>query len=431
MQKSDIAKTAENSASDLSFEWPRWAWLIALLPFFQAILTWSLDGKLSGAQYAMRHFSIPAVTGEILIVVFAVKSNLSISSTIKQIPMLAKLSILIWLTFAVASFLSTFEQWASSAYLLLRYILHGVFFASIIRLIRISKTFEMKKWLNVITLGTIFYIALIAMFAILVPDPTSFDWIQRMPSATNIRQIAIIMGICATAPIALLLYGEKPTDYAAAMMLIAIITFIAWSGTRTAIISTVFSIVIAIIFVRSLPKMRAIAIMIGSFAVGCLISITLPSPANSFGLLRLVTRFHERDNFSSGRVEFWYQTLAEIQKSPWIGYGSGRFRDNMDALYGNRFNHPHNFVLQFAYDWGIIGLGAAAVLITYMMWVIWRNANAYPLAGFAASAGILALLASASIEGALFHPLPIIAALALIAPLFANINKSAMNNIAR
>ena len=124
MQKSDIAKTAENSASDLSFEWPRWAWLIALLPFFQAILTWSLDGKLTDTQYAIRHFSIPAVTGEILIVIFALKSKFSIFSVIKQIPMLAKLAMVIWLAFAVASFLSTSAHWVSSLYLLLRYILH-------------------------------------------------------------------------------------------------------------------------------------------------------------------------------------------------------------------------------------------------------------------------------------------------------------------
>ena len=91
----------------------------------------------------------------------------------------------------------------------------------------------------------------------------------------------------------------------------------------------------------------------------------------------------------------------------------------MRELYGFDFNHPHNFILQFAYDWGIFGSAAVTALLVMLGVSIARRARQHVLAGFAATSGIwLAMIMTALIDGALFHPLTIILPIAILAPVF-------------
>ena len=114
----------------------------------------------------------------------------------------------------------------------------------------------------------------------------------------------------------------------------------------------------------------------------------------------------------------WQNTFTEITKSPWLGYGSGSYNGHMRELYGFDFNHPHNFILQFAYDWGIFGSAAVTALLVILGVSIARRARQNVLAGFAAIAAFGAMIMTALIDGALFHPLTIILPIAILAPVF-------------
>ncbi len=427
----EIVQNKPNASYSLKHDMPKWRfciWIIALLPFLQAMLTWSFENKLVGAIYFVRHYSMPAVTGELAICVIVLASGFSIIPVARKLPLIVSTLIAVWLIFAISSTFHPDRSSGSSWYLVLRYILHGLFFASLVCIITNSKNFILSSWLQTIALGILLYVLVLVIFALVVPDKANFDWTQRMPSATNIRQIGVIIGIATIAPIALLLYNNHFSKWSTAIMIVLMFTFIAWSGTRTALVSIVLGVIGAIIFVRSIPQFRNIGILICSFIGGCLISLILPKPSSGFGLLRMLNQTQDSDDVSSGRTEVWHNTLTEIQKNPWIGYGSGNFRSNMNEIYGNILNHPHNFVLQFVYDWGILGASAALLLIGYLIWIIWKNARFNALFGFAAAAGIISLIVSASVEGALFHPLPIITALALIAPLFSRLNNHVDEN---
>jgi O-antigen ligase len=318
-----------------------------------------------------------------------------------------------------------------SVFSLSRFIVHGLFFAAIVHLIRNANSFSDSYWLKIIAIGITGYVALLSIFALVVPDPENFEWALRMPSATNIRQIANIIAIPAAAPIALLLFGNRIPKYQSATIVFALTAFIAWSGSRTALFAILVSTVAALIFVRTMPNIRALASLIGSFAAGLGFSMLLPAPSPMFGLLRMFNKFQDTDNISSGRVQFWFDTFAEVSKNPWLGYGSGRFRANMNELYGISFNHPHNFILQFSYDWGVFGAVSAFALIALLMTIIWKRAPAHPLSGFAAAAGCLTLLAIAMVDGAFFYPLTIIAAICLTAPIVASwqMPESASNSL--
>ena len=401
-------------------KWRKYVWIIALLPLIQAITSWDLDGELTAMQYAVRHLSIPAIAGELLIIAIAMNSGGSIRTLWRPIPSIVKLIVVSWFTFAMAASLLNADNRLDSIFSLSRFIVHGLFFAAIVHLIRNAALFSENYWLKIIAIGIAGYVALLSIFALIVPDPVNFEWALRMPSATNIRQIANIIAIPAAAPIALLLFGNRIPKYPSAIIVFALVAFIAWSGSRTALFAILVSTIAALIFVRSMPNIRALASLIGSFAAGLGFSMLLPAPSPMFGLLRMFNKFQDTDNISSGRVQFWFDTFAEVSKNPWLGYGSGRFRDNMNELYGISFNHPHNFMLQFSYDWGGFGAVSAFALIALLMTTIWKRAPAHPLAGFAAAAGCFTLLAIAMVDGAFFYPLTIIAAICLAAPIVAN-----------
>ncbi len=375
-----------NPATDTSPQWNLSVWLIALLPLTQAILTWDLDGKLTGMQYAIRHISIPAVVGEIIILGCALKMAMSLSNIWRMPSNATKALIAIWLAFAVTASLLPEINKTGSLFWLLRFVLHGLFFAAVIHIINKTKCFTPSYWFLAISVGIIGYIAALSLFALIVPDPANFRWALRMPSATNIRQIANITAVAAVAPVALILFGDKIPKWQPAAMIFAIISFIGWSGSRTALIALIASCLTALVFVRIVPKITNLLTLLGSLIAGLIASLFLPSPAPVFGLYRMFNKMQETDNVSSGRVQFWQDTIAEISKNPWLGYGTGRFRGNMDAVYGTGLNHPHNFILQFTYDWGVFGAGAALILIASLLWTCWKNATAYPLPGFGATA---------------------------------------------
>jgi O-antigen ligase len=394
-------------------------WLIAFLPFIQALMSWDFDGKLNGVQYAIRHLSIPAIMVEIIIVIIAHKNKLVIYDILKNLPFLIKLMVFMWILFATVASILPMKNNIISLISMSRYILHGFFFAALFHLFLNEKNLNKSNLLKAISIGMFSYISLLLIFCLTVPDPEKFDWVMRMPSATNIRQIANLIAIPAAAPIALLLFGKKSHKIQSTVIIFCIIMFIAWSGSRTALFAIVLSIFAALIFVRTIPKIMSLTLLITSIVMGLVTSLFLPIPSPAFGLLRIFDRMQDTGDLSSGRVQFWLDTITEIAKRPW-GYGSGRFRNNMNELYGTDLNHPHNLVLQFTYDWGVFGAAAILTLLACLLLTIWKKAPSDPLTGFAAASGLLTLCAISMVDGAFFYPLTIIAAIILVTPILVD-----------
>lgn len=424
LQRLDNLNPRTDAGAALKNGWPKYIWLIALLPFFQTLVTWDFDGDLSGLQYALRHLSIPALTGEIIFLLYSLRSAFSPWNTARQMPLPVQALLGIWIAFAVSASVFQHDDKPASLLAASRFGLHMCFLAAMVHYIKRSQTPDISRWLNAISVGIICYIAALTIFALCVPEPATFKWATRLPSATNIRQIANIVAIPAAAPIALLLFGNERHRRASALWLTIIVTFLAWSGSRTALFAVIISIFSAMIFMRALPKAKSLAVLAACFATGLLASLPLPTPTSAFGLFRMLDKMQEQDNVSSGRVEFWMNTIGEISKHPWLGYGSGRFRQNMHEIHGTDFNHPHNFILQFTYDWGIFGAAAILSLLLYLLWTIIKRAPSNPLAGFVALLGISILCAIAMVDGAFFYPLTIIAAIILTAPILAHADKN-------
>jgi O-antigen ligase len=400
-------------------QWQHCIWLIALLPAIQAALTWDMDGILALPDYLARHFSIPAVFGEIAIVVIACVSGFSISSAWKSAASSIKILLAVWLFFGFASSLLTDGNVIGSLLMMFRYMLHVMFFAALIHIIPADKSFSIAFWLRVLSTGTAIYIAMLSLFVLLVPEPETFRWALRMPSATNVRQIANIVAILSAAPAAMLLFDRGSARWPYLLLYVAIVAFCGWSGSRTALVAMSAGLIVGVAVCRTMPQWNRVGFIGGSWISGLAIAASLPSPGPDFGLFRILDRMREPANLSSGRVDLWTNTLTEISNNPWLGYGSGSFRTHMAETYGTFVNHPHNFVLQFVYDWGVFGAFAGLALIGLAMWLVWKSAPCEPISGFAAACGFSILLAASAIDGAFYYPLPLIATMCLLAPVYS------------
>lgn len=401
-----------------SRRWALAAVLVASAPALHTIATWDLDGRLTSQGYAVRHYSVVVTLIELLVVWLAVRAGLSVKSAILALPKSIIFLLGIWLSFALIALFSRPDGLANAAIILMRYMVHGLFLAALIHLAATSSDFKLHRWLSILTLGAVAYVALLAIFCIMIPDPANFPWVKRLPSGTNIRHISNIIGLLAIAPITLLLTSGKSIRWRYIVALIIIIAFTAWTGSRATLLGLVFGVAAGLFIIRQATAIKNVVITGSAAIVGVAASLLIPAPNSYFGVIRMFMASSKQDDPSTGRWQLWANTCAQISESKWLGHGAGRFRNDMDALYGTQLNHPHNLILQYIYDWGVLGGGAGLLLIAIIGLTIWRTRDADPGVRFTALAAFAAICTTAMIDSPLFNPLPIVIALALIAPVF-------------
>lgn len=393
--------------------------LIAMAPALHTLATWDLDGRLSPQAFAVRHYSYVIMLIELCVIWLAVRNDLSIKKAISGLPLSISVLLGAWLALAIMALFSSAIELANATFILARYAIHGFFLMALIHLVRKANDFEMRRWLVILSVGAVIYVLLLAFFCFLVPDPYSFPWVVRVPSATNIRQIGNNVGLLAIAPIAILLTAGRTSQLKYIAALIIIMAFTSWTGSRATLLGLVVGVGGGILFVKHLTTARKIVITSLIACVGVLTSVIFPTPNSYFGIIRMYKAISEHDDPSTGRWQLWADTWQQILESPWIGHGAGRFRNEMNILYGTEVNHPHNFILQYVYDWGILGGGVAVLLLAMLGIEIWRARQAEVDVRFSALSAFGAICTTAIVDSPLFHPLPIVIALTLIAPVFS------------
>ena len=402
--------------------------VLAFLPFFHFLLTLDWDGKLSAQAFAARHYSLPVIVGEIAIIFFATRERLSIFDQPLFETRAIRFLLLAWLMVAAAATLSTTDQMLISTITTLRYALHLFFFAAVLAILTNAKNFDTQTWFKWITIGGGIYVLSIFIFALLVPYPEQFPWMFRLPSGTNVRQIGNVVAILSIAPFAMIM-ANAPKRLAYMLALAVMTMFVAWTGTRGAILGFCVGAFLTVVVLHKRYQLVSIFLVISAYVAGFLASIALPKPAPDFGILRMSKTLSPTGEFDSGRTVLWRDSLIEIEKAPWLGHGAGRFNNNMRELYGYDLNHPHQLVLQYCYDWGIVGGLIGLLLVAFIGIVILRKASMDRLSGTAALASYVTVIAIAQIEGTMFHPLPITLLVALTAPLlYRQTSRCSSNN---
>ena len=165
-----------------------------------------------------------------------------------------------------------------------------------------------------------------------------------------------------------------------------------------------------------LPSLRIVgrlAVLTGIAA--CLAYLLIPYHDPAFYLFHNFGGADTAESYSSGRISLWLETYSKWREAPWFGWGSGS--TFWEVYVGWPHTQPHNFVLQFLINWGLVGACGALWLLGRATVAAHRRALAQP-AVWPVNIGLYSLLVMALLEGMLHYPRFIMLIMALYAIIF-------------
>ena len=209
-----------------------------------------------------------------------------------------------------------------------------------------------------------------------------------------------------------------------AMILILLWSFLFWLGGR----GSVLSILCALIFVGCVFYFKKIngksfyLVMLAAASVGILISEWL-AVFNWNGFFynfnRTVDNIGNVAQLSTGRLDIWKESWVVIKDNLLLGLGSQGFyympsrvmEGSVIQAHGTIIQ-PHNLILQFLIEWGLIG---TVLFIIVLVKAFWSGFKLHVLGGglinkyaLAAGAVIVTLSANGLTAGTYYHPKPLI-----------------------
>ena len=394
--------------------------LIAAAPIIFGTLTW--EPSYNSTKF--RIYALPIVAIEILLFILAAaeairvrKFKISVNKTV-----VICIFALITLSIMNADQVATRDKPASyRAYLNVAHALAGL---SIVWFVQNIRGFA-ELLVKAIVIGLLVFEVTAFLLLITHPDIAQLDLLKVGFGISNVRQfafygsigVALSLGLALVSPVA----RSRYFWLACATFNLA---FIFWSGSRGGIFALTGMIVLAPFF---LPEFRKAWWLLKSFLLislpAALISLVWIPPSNSWGIARMLKfasagvsaslEGKESVGLTNGRTTLWREAVDLIQNSPWIGYGEAQFRFLAPSanLY---YAHPHNFILQFLVNWGVIGLVLAMIPILFGLRNGRRAGVKLDMAGMPAFLGAVTLLVFGLIDSTLYQIYPLFAFIVLI-----------------
>jgi hypothetical protein len=391
---------------------------ISMTPLIQGLLTTTLDGYVTYPQAVIRVLSVVTIFTDFFIVGLALKLG-PLRSICNQLAPFVKILIVALILVAVLSIFFNGKPFFSSIFITLRLFLQLLTLFCLVYIISLAKDLDLKVYFSTLVLGVLLYIIYITSIILVIPDYENFKWLSGLPSATSVRHISNYVAIMSTAAMGLFLFCKS--DWRILLLIFALVMFLGWTGSRAPFVGLAVALPTAAYLLRSHLSFARVGILAATLGFAVLASAPLPAPDPSFGVMRMIVASDTAQNsdVSSARAQVWQHTVQEIAAAPVIGHGAGRFLGNMDAKYRYDLDNPHNFILQFAYDWGGVGLAIVLLLLATGSATLFRLPVISPLATFCAISGLMLMLSIGMLEGMFYHPLKMLLVSALIAPAFA------------
>lgn len=189
------------------------------------------------------------------------------------------------------------------------------------------------------------------------------------------------------------------------MMVTAGFVLIAWSGGRAAFIAGILAAGVCVALQPPANRRSVLGWLVTSWLLATLLSmIFVPDPV--WGIVRIIATAVPLDanlnTFTSNRLDIWVETIDRIRDRPWLGHGEGQFRLSVISA-GGYFNHPHNWLLQFLYQWGFVGTGLLLAFLARRLASVREAVDERPGVAIPALGLIVGLSAMATLDGAFFY----------------------------
>lgn len=397
--------------------------VLCLMPAIFALITWQPVFEYT----AIRHYSLPVLVAEALIIVVAMVGGFSVFSAFTQLRTITKIASIIWLAAVILATFFASEDPAAAQALCLTVVIHAIFTLAMID--RFSGPWRSARPMVIggLIAGLALFTVVALMLAWSVPDDMNFDWAAFGGGVSNVRQLGFYgLGLAGLAAGALAARSNpKISDWPVPFLLIGFF-LCDWSGGRATFCASIAILICVCLFANRTNRVGFLRLALPLFFLAIPLSV-LAAPDDLFGAQTILSRLFgygvpaDANGYSSNRVDIWIETWQGILKQPWLGHGDGQFRHLVEEGDHN-YNHPHNSPLQFVYNWGIVGAAALATML-------WRPVLNMPKAAREESAialpaiGALAGLGAASLlDGAFYYPLPVMVSLISLMMLHSTLN---------
>lgn len=405
-QRVTISKTGETMRRSIT---DYWSVAISLYPLWRCALLAGPVPGVSAMQLAERFFWLTFWPVEALAILAAVANGFRIASAIRSLPRAVRLLLLAWLTSLILGTVTAGYPGAAfrSA---IGWVVHATFALALWHLAsrnpaQMARRFEqfanLLPWMTLaagmLTMTQVFRIGL----------SSDYPFVTDLPGFAHIRHTGYIFAPAIAVCLGYLAVGSRAAG--GTMILLGLNTALClWFGSRGPFLGLMIGLAITALMLSEFRHPVFLARCAASLATGACLSVLVPSPDNQGfnALKRFFGSSTDMQEFSSGRTAFWKETVHLILDRPWFGHGGEQFRF-ISKLADHTYRHPHDFVLQFLFDWGLVGGGAALILLACMVAAALKGHRQGTPASKIGLLGVISMLGFALIDGILFYPFTI------------------------
>ena len=383
-------------------------WMIALAayPMVRFLLLAEAPGEMSGFQLAERFMWLSIWPIELAIILTANSGSFSLGAALKSFGLRSRALLVVWigalglsshLAPDPAAALPRIIEWLMHAYAAISawHLLSGSD-ASTVR--QFDRFVRLTPWVTAAVGG------LGLMLVYRIGLDSGYPFTTELPGFAHIRHTGYFFApamVLAMAQVA----ASQRTSWQAMAALMLNTAFCLWFGSRGPVFGLACGLIVAFALFADFRKPATIARIGGATVAGAVASVVVPSPegAGFNAVMRLFNSSADPTAFSSGRLKFWEEALAFIADRPVVGYGSGQFQ-HVVPVADNMFRHPHNFVLQVLFDWGLVGGGAFLALLALAFAAALRGGRRGTARGQLGIFGAASMIGFALLDGIFFYP---------------------------
>jgi hypothetical protein len=251
-----------------------------------------------------------------------------------------------------------------------------------------------------------------------IHDQIDFNWSMSLPGFGNVRHLGYYLGslivLLALLPLiknvknsSLLLRGTL------FFLLLCGWLMLFWSGGRGSALSAVCTIGVCLMIFRPHSWKKIASYNLSIFLGGFFLSLFLPEPNESYGVLRFFSKITDVNNlneFSAGRMAIWQDALQVWLQNIMTGIGAGQTKFVIILPNMMSVGQVHNVFLQALMAWGILGGGAFLLVIFISLWkkslFYFKAAHKEPQMNMVGFGLALSLTLNAFVDGTLYYPFP-------------------------
>lgn len=281
-----------------------------------------------------------------------------------------------WGVAAIASFIkvllfshtSTLHILASTQRIINDFYILGFIFA--LAILHHKRAFSLPHAIIALSLGMVLMMLVhISIYLQTLPDGNV--WFRNPPLAPHIRDLGNMACVCIVGLSVLLLRKNSQIKHSMFYGLLLLINagFLVWCGGRMGIIAATITCLVLLAAYRIYQQVSVAKITVWFACI--ILGTALSQPFSVFewnGFARTTelseqvqstntqadsqATLEQLNQLSTGRAQMWLMSLKAFAKEPILGLGPYGYFFIPERTYDDQ---PHNFVVQFLVEWGLLG----------------------------------------------------------------------------